>query len=363
MTKRNENQTTLNSSMEAKSRFNEHKNTDPFPNIPPALLNSADIHDYIETTGLLYPYTPKYLKSSSYEVQVGDEAYFWDKHGEKQKVALNDDAQIELPPNGLVFFKTLQEFRLPPYMAVRFNLRITNVHRGLLLGTGPLVDPGFEGHLYIPLHNLTNNSYFFSGGDPFIWVEFTKTSPLEQWGNAKPSQRTGVYNPFRDDKKWLEASHYFNQANSGKSIRNATPAIVEQAQKDAKSAKSRITYGGWAAVFTVIVTAYFSIPAFFAIITDSVNLSQQVAGTISEFQDKYRDHLKPENSIDARLSIMASELKNLEAIIENLDQTSGNRTELEAVNQELKSLKSAIKALRSEMQNTSAKTSIKQDKS
>ena len=49
---------------------------DPFPNIPSALLNSADIHDYIETTGMVYPYDPKFMKSSSYEAQIGDKAIF-----------------------------------------------------------------------------------------------------------------------------------------------------------------------------------------------------------------------------------------------------------------------------------------------
>ncbi len=28
------------------------------------------------------------------------------------------------------------------------------VYKGLLLGTGPIVDPGFVGKLYIPLHKL-----------------------------------------------------------------------------------------------------------------------------------------------------------------------------------------------------------------
>ena len=52
---------------------------DPFPNIQPALLNSADIHDYIEATGMVYPYYPKFMKSSSYEAQIGDRAFHWDQ--------------------------------------------------------------------------------------------------------------------------------------------------------------------------------------------------------------------------------------------------------------------------------------------
>ena len=53
------------------------------------------------------------------------------------------------------------------------------MHRGLLLGTGPLVDPGFHGRLLIPLHNLTSDEYTIRGDEGLIWMEFTKTSHLQ----------------------------------------------------------------------------------------------------------------------------------------------------------------------------------------
>ena len=58
--------------------------------------------------------------------------------------------------------------RLPNYIAVQFNLRITHVHRGLLLGTGPLVDPGFHGKILIPLHNLTSEKYIIRADEGLI---------------------------------------------------------------------------------------------------------------------------------------------------------------------------------------------------
>lgn len=30
-------------------------------------------------------------------------------------------------------------------MVLRFNLSVSNAYKGVLLGTGPIVDPGFEG--------------------------------------------------------------------------------------------------------------------------------------------------------------------------------------------------------------------------
>ena len=152
---------------DAEKLYQATKDADPFPHIPPALLNSADIHDYIEATGMVYPYDPKFMKSSSYEAQIGERAIYWDEKGEKKIVPLTETSSVKLAPNSLVFFETKQEFRLPPYMAIRFNLRITNVHKGLLLGTGPLVDPGFCGKLLIPIHNLTNNRAYPVDADTY----------------------------------------------------------------------------------------------------------------------------------------------------------------------------------------------------
>ena len=72
---------------------------------------------------------------------------------------------------------TEETLGLPYYMAVRVNLRIKHVHRGILLGTGPLIDPGYDQPILIPLHNLTDQDYFIGLDEGLIWVEFTKAYP------------------------------------------------------------------------------------------------------------------------------------------------------------------------------------------
>ena len=136
---------------EAESRFANTRSADPFPDIPPALLNSADIDDYVRATGMIFPYYPTTkLKSASYEAQIGELAIYWDNEGHPHEVDLDKDGKVFLEPNSLIYFMTHQFFRLPDYIALRFNLRITNVHKGLLLGTGPLVDPGFDPSPVLP---------------------------------------------------------------------------------------------------------------------------------------------------------------------------------------------------------------------
>jgi hypothetical protein len=138
--------------------------------------------------------------------------------------------------NSIVYVKTQEKFRLPDYVAMRFNLKINNVHRGILLGTGPIVDPGFVGHLLIPLHNLTTNSYVFNEGEEFVWAEFTKISPHPCWNASfRPSRFPETYNAnhlefFQERKKNLEVWDYLNQA-SKTTIRSSISSIREDVRR------------------------------------------------------------------------------------------------------------------------------------
>lgn len=61
---------------------------DPFPSIPPALLNSADIADYVIATQMIDPFDEGKLKSGSYEIPCGGEVTIWEADGKKNIVNL-----------------------------------------------------------------------------------------------------------------------------------------------------------------------------------------------------------------------------------------------------------------------------------
>src|SRR5260370_27852024 len=147
---------------QARLKFEKHKSLDPFPDIPPALLNSADVADYVCATGMLWPFDLDNRKSASYEIPLHGKCLHWDDAGNKQvEQIIGPDDEFCLKANSIAFVTVEPMFRLPDYMALRFNLKISHIYKGILLGTGPLVDPGFQGKLSIPLHNLTTNDYTF----------------------------------------------------------------------------------------------------------------------------------------------------------------------------------------------------------
>jgi deoxycytidine triphosphate deaminase/polyhydroxyalkanoate synthesis regulator phasin len=192
---------------EAEERFLKYKSKDPFPIIKPALLNTADIADYVAATGMIHPFKPEKLKSASYEIEIGGEVLYWSEDEDENHIENFSSEEITFHKNSITYVSVASKFRLPDYIALRFNLQIEHVHRGLLLGTGPLINPGFRGRLMIPIHNLTSNDYKIKAGTDLIGVEFTKISHNERWSSDIDNPREGKYQPNlmkKDNKKFKE---------------------------------------------------------------------------------------------------------------------------------------------------------------
>lgn len=237
---------------EAVDRARIYINRDPFPYIPRALLSKEHIVAYAAKTGMIYPAKginhggdkwkdDDALKTASYETRIGHKVFRYNEKDElvSQELELDKPGVVTLPPNSITFVSTEDEFFLPNYIALRFNLRIKHVHRGLLLGTGPLVDPGYDKRILIPLHNLTDSAYHISTQEGLIWVEFTKTSALRK-GESRSSLERELDEAHElppTTKKELE-EHLF-KASGGDPIRSSIPKAVTEAQRSAKLAERR----------------------------------------------------------------------------------------------------------------------------
>jgi deoxycytidine triphosphate deaminase len=216
---------------EAAARFQAAQENDPFPQVPPALLNSGDIARYVAATGMIFPFREEeeHLKPASYEVPLAGQYVYWDESGARHAEQINTGGRFMLKPNSIAFVTLEPYFRIPIYIALRFNLRISHIYKGILLGTGPLVDPGFQGYLSIPLHNLTTNEYEFLGGEGLIWMEFTKVSPLA------PSERAGApVFKLPLEKQDLTLDEYLHKATGGRPVMSSIPKAGEEARTAAR---------------------------------------------------------------------------------------------------------------------------------
>lgn len=289
----------LDASLTPKEKYDKYREVDPHLDIPPALLNDVDIIKYVESIGMIEPFDESQLNGVTYEVKLCGKVRYWQydskKDGSdviKKDVYLinpNDDnnkmadkgdlevcEQIELVPNSITYVTLEPEFRLPAYLIARFNLKIKLIYRGLLLGTGPIVDPGFQGRLSIPLHNLTENSYVLRGGETIIAMEFTKISPNQLWDHRRSGEIKSKIKGFSEDTTKRDVFSYTNRALDGTSnsyIINAVPRIsrefkdkVTEYEKENKLLKenvesriNKITIGGIISIATLVISLLIAI--------------------------------------------------------------------------------------------------------
>lgn len=160
-----------------------------------AVLLAEEIRLYAEKFQLLIPYLfdKGKIKGASYSMTPDpNEAWIFDEKKKKAALTKDEDEKgfyLLVPKNSLVYIRLQQKLRLPFYIIGRHNLTIKYAYQGLLLGTGPQVDPGYEGNLFIPLHNLTYRDVKIYLDKTFVSIDFVRTATL-QLGEESPKSRT-----------------------------------------------------------------------------------------------------------------------------------------------------------------------------
>ena len=233
---------------EAKEKYEKYRSLDPYPSIYPALLNSVDIHNYVLATGMIFPYHQENLKPVTYGIKLTNADYlYWE--GERciegnfknhNKLNNNGKKIFILKSNSILFVSIEPYLRLPLYIAARFNLKIDYIHKGILLGTGPVVDPGFEGRLCVPLHNLTNNDYeLIIDSSIFIWMEFTKVSTNDQWNQKADTEKKLIITPSNYQNRNRTLGEYVSKANRG-SISSSMEVYTKKTEKTLEKAEGTL---------------------------------------------------------------------------------------------------------------------------
>ena len=311
---------------EAKERYNKYKSRDPFPDIESALLNSADICDYVAATGMIFPFYPdkKRLKPASYALALAGQCIYWDAEGKEKEFTIGSGNTFTLQSDSIAFLTLEPMFRLPDYIALRFNLKITLVYRGLLVGTGPLVDPGFQGKLHLPLHNLTTNDYVIKGGEALVWVEFTKLSDNKIWANEQEEERDriGRYIPFPKRKKYLKLRDYLTKAAPNRPIRSSIPDAIASAEQAATEAEEetkrwgKILSWGALAAFVALISLVVSI---YSLNASTHNLIGDSVDYVSSAQGEVRASQEQRFGAEGKIEALQQEIDGLLRRIEQLE--------------------------------------------
>lgn len=308
---------------EADERFQRWRSRDPFPDVAPALLNTADLFDYIATTGMLHPFevnpneVDERLKPASCGIPLGGRCVHWEydhvgserRKLEKHSFDLHPGGTLELPPNSIVYATLAPTFRLPDYIAARFNLSIFYVYRGLLVGTGPLVDPGFQGRLSIPLHNLTAYPCSIPTSDVVLWMEFTKISDNDRWRGESSQSRHGRYVEFPhrklNERKTVE--DYIARAREDKPIISSIPERIEKASAEATRTRKNAQ---WFQIGAAV--------ALIALVGTFLGFVHDVGGRAGSDADRAADRA---SQVERRVNVLEAELRAVRRVARAAGET------------------------------------------
>jgi hypothetical protein len=304
---------------DAGARYDEWRMRDPYPDIAPALLNSTDLLDYVAIAGMLYPFAveppDKWLKPASCALACAGEFLRYDIDPSSGEVlaepvrgTVDPESPLRLLANSITFLHLETIFRIPVYVAARFNLAIREIHRGILVGTGPLVDPGFDGRLLIPLHNLTTNEYSVGFGEPLVWVEFTKLSRNSQVANGPPQSRTEAFIDIPDRKRRKPIDAYLRDANGGKPIASSIP-------REVFGAKAQVA----ANTKLVARTRTFSIAGALAVVALMATLFAATVGAFVYTLTYTDGRVIDQQRIGASVAGFRQDMKSICARLEHLD--------------------------------------------
>jgi deoxycytidine triphosphate deaminase len=224
---------------------------------------------------MIDPFDPsKLTKPATYAVPLMGPCRYLDEDGRQHSFSLSNEKRrggkrsetrdkFVLKPNSICYVTLEPYFRLPSYIAGRFNLLINNVYRGLLVGTGPLVDPGFNGYLSIPIHNFTTNSYQFRAGEDFVYFEFTKIS----WSNQTDARSSFHWcpnilhdqPPFPASKgKRRSVDDYLDNATGRGAAQSAIGKEIRRVTQTSNATRRRLEIFSVAAVAGIAVLVFAS---------------------------------------------------------------------------------------------------------
>lgn len=150
------------------------------------LLSDGDIKNHLKTGDITIDPFSGDLEPASYDLRVGHSAVT-----DEGKVDVMEVEFFRIPRGTTVTIHPLEEIGLSRRIAARYGLRSRFARRGLVLLSGPQIDPGFEGKLTITVFNAGPAPVTVQHLQKFATIEFTELkSPAKSAYEGKYQGRT-----------------------------------------------------------------------------------------------------------------------------------------------------------------------------
>jgi hypothetical protein len=119
------------------------------------------------------------------------------------------EGEIKIDSFQVVVIQTLERINLPRNMIARWNIKVSRAYQGLIWAGGPQVDPGYQGHLFCPIYNLSERAVTLHYGEQIAVIDFIKTTAFTE-GQCEKFDRPPKAVVLEDYKTdWRSALHSY----------------------------------------------------------------------------------------------------------------------------------------------------------
>lgn len=155
------------------------------------MLTDVEIGEAI-TVGELQidPFADGCLHSVSYDFRVGDQAFI---SGTDEVTDVANKGLVIIDPGEFAVIATRERVRCGPQFAAQLGLDSEYARHGLVLLSGPQIDPGFSGVLVVRVTNLAPRRITLAYEAPFLTVQFFRLNrPVEKPYAGSRQGQTGL---------------------------------------------------------------------------------------------------------------------------------------------------------------------------
>lgn len=205
------------------------------------MMTDADIRQAIADDDMaIEPMSEDSLQPASYDLRVGSEAFVSDADAVTD-VAKRGLAIIE--PGEFAVLTTLERVECGPQIAGQLGLGSTYARKGLVLLSGPQIDPGFRGVLVVRVTNLSPQRVTLSYEAPFLTAQFFRLGrPVDRPYEGSRQGQTGL------DARDIEAISDPDSPTIGGMVRSLATLA-----RDVSDLKTSVKWMAWAVPTIVAV--------------------------------------------------------------------------------------------------------------
>lgn len=155
------------------------------------MLTDSDIRDAIGSDDLgISPFDEQFLEAASYDFRVGTQAFL---SGTDEIADVANKGLVIIEPGEFAVLTTRETVKCGPQFAAQLGLESKYARQGLVLLSGPQIDPGFSGVLVVRVTNLAPRRITLTYEAPFLTVQFFRLSrPVAKPYTGSRQGQTGL---------------------------------------------------------------------------------------------------------------------------------------------------------------------------